>query len=191
VDTTTGTTNNLPHGLPTLIGTGTLHGVTTSAGNYPEFVSYLKDAGSADLTLNMIQEVIDNIELVSKGKVDMIIMSDTLYRLVQFDIVDPQTYRSPGEGMAGTGPISYRGRSKGQIPIYIAAYCNPTDDVYILDSSAIVPYASCFAEWMDDDGRYLSKVSGSRKYEASLGTEVQYLAQFRSRAGKIYDCALS
>lgn len=185
------TTNMLPHGLPDLIGTGTLHGVTTTTGNYPEFKAFVLDKAGADFALIDLQEGIDNIELVTHGTVDFIELSDKLYRLIQFDIADPQIQRAPGQGDVGTGPIRYRGRSNKPLPIYICAYSNPEDDIYLGDSSAIHPYSSCFAEWMEDDGKYLTKVSGSRHYETSLGTEIQNLAHFRSRLGKITNCALS
>ena len=118
-------------------------------------------------------------------------LSDTLYRRIQFDIVEPQTYRAPGDGVAGTGPIHYRGISKGRIPIYRAAYCNPTDRIYILDSRSIVPYHGAWMEWMDDDGKFISKVTGYRKYEAALGTECQNLVQYRSRTGYVDNCNIS
>jgi len=189
-----GANTSLPHGLPDLIGdvvTGpaTLHGVTIAT--YPEFASYCMDKSGGDVGLVDIQEGIDNVELVSKGTVDMLILSDTLYRIIQFDIADPQIQRTPGQGLLGTGPIRYKGRSNKPIPIYIAAYCNPTDYIYGLDSSAITPYSSCFAEWMDDDGKYITKYSGYRKYECSLGTEIENLAHFRSRMFKIDNCNLS
>lgn len=187
------TTNMQPHGIPDLIGTGTLHGVTTTAGNYPEFKAVVEDKAGADFELIDLQKVIDNIELVSKGTCDFIELSDDLYRLIQFDIADPQIQREgSAKGHAvGTGPIRYRGRSNEPLPIYICAYSNPTDDIYVGDSGGIQPYCSCFAEWMEDDGKYLTKVSGSRHYETSLGTEIQNLAHFRTRLGKITNCALS
>jgi hypothetical protein len=180
---TSGTTVYLPHGLPTLIGTGTLHGVNTST--YPEFKSVVHDISSAEVELDDIQYVIDEIELHSHGKLGAIWMSDDLYRRIQFKIIEPQTYRTPGEGLAGTGPIAYRGRSKQTLPIYVLSYCHPANAMYFLDYSAIDIYHAAWMEWANEDGSYLHKVSGYRIYECSLGTELQTMVRYRMRLGKI------
>jgi hypothetical protein len=185
---TSATTNLMPHGLPTLIGTATLHGVSVT--DYAEFKSKTLDLSGADVELTHIQEIIDEIELHSQGTVDSIMLGDALYRNIQFEIAEAQVQRGPGDGSLGTGPIVYRGRSNVQIPIDICAYANPTDRIYIFDSTAIVPYHGAWAEWMDDDGKYLTKVSGYSKYEAALLTECQLLNQFRTRTGYVDNCGL-
>lgn len=191
-----GTTNLLFHGLPTLIndsnGVSSLHGVTISS--YPEFISYMKDGASGDLDLEDMQEVIDEIELRSKGKIDLILCHDKLLRKYQYTIIEPQTIRMPGDasyGTAGTGEVYFRGRSKVKIPIMCAAYCNPTDDMYFIDTSALKVYHGAFMEWLDDDGKYIRKVSGYYSYEASMSSEVQIIAAARKRLGRIYDIDIS
>lgn len=194
VDTTT---KYIPTGLPDLIGnttTGpaTLHGVTVAS--HPKWVSYCEDLAGADCTAEDLQRVVDEIELHSPGSIKFLLCSDKFRRRAQFDICEPQQWRPSDEEATyfGVGDPILRVASKNRIPLKVAAYCQPEDDVYFIDNSpdALPVFHAAWTEWMNADGHYLDRVAGYYKYAATMSSEYEFLAVGRSRLGKLYNVAI-
>ena len=182
-NTRNGTTNYAPNSLNEICGTGNLHNVDVST--YTEYIGNVIDL-SAALDLKTCQRMIDEIEKKCKGKIGMIIGHDSILRDYQFDIIDPRTIQSPGDGTAGTGAIYFKGRSKKKIELVSSCYANPNDRLWFLDEDSTKTYYTAFTDWCEDDtGELLHKKSGYPVYEALLGSEYQLIAWARYRNGYI------
>ena len=179
------TANYAPNSINDICGTGTLHNITTTAGNYPEYVGNVIDL-SAALDLKNCQKMVDDIEKKCNGKIGMILGHDSILRDYQFDLIDPRTIQGPGDGLAGTGAIYFKGRSKARIELVGSCYANPNDRLWFLDRDSIKTYYTAFSDWCEDDNGYmLHKKSGSPVYEALLGSEYNLIAWARYRNGYI------
>lgn len=189
--TRSSTTQTIPLGLPDLIEDLTtldVNGVDT--GNHPSWVSYLNDLSGADVTVEDFQEVVDELELHSGAVIEYILCSAKFRRRYQFDLCEPQQYRKPGEGTMGTGEVFFRGASKVRIPLLVASYCNPLDDVYFMDGSGITVYHGAWMDFMDDDGKYLTKTANYYLYEATMSSEYELIAKGRPRFGRIENASI-
>ena len=177
------TTNYAPNSLNDICGTGNLHNVLVAS--YPEYVGNVITA-SAALDLKTCQRMVDEIERKCKGKIGMILGHDNILRDYQFDIIDARTIQEPGNGLAGTGAIYFKGRSKKRIELVGSFYANPNDRLWFLDQDSIKTYYTAFSDWCEDDnGELLHKKSGYPLYEALLGSEYNLIAFARYRNGYI------
>lgn len=185
------TTQTIPLGLPDLIEDLTtldVNGVDT--GNHPAWISYLKDLSGADVQVEDFQEVIDELELHSGATIEYILCAAKFRRRYQFDLCEPQQYRRPGDGTMGTGEVFFRGASKKKIPLLVASYCNPLDDVYFMDSTGITVFHGAWMDFMNDDGKYLTKDPDTYMYEATMSSEYELIARGRPRFGRIENASI-
>jgi hypothetical protein len=185
-NTRSGTTNYSFNSLNDLCGTGSIHGITTTAGNYVEYVGYVQDLAGAALELKHVQKQIDETEKKNKGKIGMILSHDTILRNYQFDLIDPRVVQDPGDGLGGTGKIYFKGRSKERIELVSACYANPINRMWFIDKNAIQMHYTSYVDWCQDDhGHILHKKSAYPLYEALLGSEFNLIAFARYRLGYI------
>ena len=182
-NTRSGTTNYAPNSLNDICGTGNLHNVDVSSST--EYVGNVDTLGAA-LTLKACQQQIDDTEKHNGGEIGLILGHDSILRDYQFDIIDPRVIQAAGEGLAGTGAIYFKGRSKKRIQLVGSCYANPNDRLWFLDKNSIKTYYTAFSDWcVDDHGELLHKKSGSPVYEALLGSEYNLIAWARYRNGYI------
>jgi hypothetical protein len=191
--TRSSTTQTIPLGLPDLIqdaaAVTVINGVTISS--HPDWIPYMKDLSGADVSVEDFQEIIDELELHTGSVIEFILCSAKFRRRYQFDLCEPQQMRSPGEGTMGTGEVFFRGASKKKIPLLVASYCNPLDDVYFIDPSALTVYHGAWMEFMDDDGKYLTKTANKYLYEATMSSEFEIIANGRPRLGRLENASIS
>lgn len=190
--TRSSTTQTIPLGLPDLIedsgGPATINGVTLAS--HPDWGAELKDLSGADVSVEDFQEVVDELELHSGSVLEFILCSAKFRRRYQFDLCEPQQTRDPGDGTMGTGEVFFRGASKKRIPLLVASYCNPLDDAYFIDPSSLTVYHGAWMEFMDDDGKYLTKTANKYLYEATMSSEYEIIANGRPRNGRIENAAI-
>uniref|UniRef100_A0A6M3XKR2 Putative capsid protein n=1 Tax=viral metagenome TaxID=1070528 RepID=A0A6M3XKR2_9ZZZZ len=169
LDTTTGTTTS-SHGvymqdcassltpyswnsIPTLVGTGTVHSISTST--YPEFKSYT-NADTGTLTLAKIQQMVDWVEAFHEKTGESLVMYVPPEVLIKFGdllIADVRYTQENLKRIEGGYPtdIYYRGGSMGLIPI-MKDNLMPIDEIFLLAPSAFRFYATAWWEWFDKGG---------------------------------------
>lgn len=190
--TRSSTTQLIPLGLPDLIqdssGPAIVNGVTIASN--PGWISEMLDLSGADVTVEDFQEIVDELELHSGANLKYILCSAKFRRRYQFDLCEPQQVRKPGDGTMGTGEVFFRGASKSKLPLVVASYCNPLDDVYFMDGTGITIYHGAWMDFMDDDGKYLTKTSNYYLYEATMSSEYELIATGRPRFGRIENASI-
>ena len=123
---------------------------------------YVKNS-VGEISENIIQEAIDNIEATSGGKVNFIICSWGVRRALleyykEFKVIPPSVTL---EG--GTQAISFNG-----IPVVVDRFC-PDGTMYLLNTEDFKLHQLCDWQWIEaEDGKILKQVPGKPVYTATL-----------------------
>ena len=116
-----------------------------------------------EITEDKIQLMIDDIELKSGTKPNMIICSYGVRRVLQKIFSENKTLVGTMELAGGFTAMSYNG-----IPIVADRFC-PKGNMYFLNTDDFTLCQLCDWQWLtDDDGKVLKQVPGKPVYTATL-----------------------
>lgn len=145
----------------------TLYGVTVG----PKWQAYQRDAASAALSTDLMNEVVSQIEFQSGESPDLIITSYKQLRKLQNLLGDKvrfmvQEPRSPlfRKAQFNFSALEFSTAS-GPIPVVADRMC-PDDHMLFLNTDQITLYSAGPAQWADDDGTVFLRLAGSDAYEA-------------------------
>ncbi len=163
-------------GLATLFDSSMVYGLARST--YPTLVPY--SIRSETLTENTIQSVMDKIEARSGSKVNFIVCSWGVRRVL-IDLLSKSRQIQPLELEGGFKAISYNG-----IPIVADRFC-PSGTMYLLNTDDFAIHQLCDWQWLEDeDGSILKQIPGKPVYQATLVKYAELMCYRPAGQGRIY-----
>jgi hypothetical protein len=147
--------------------------------------SYQKDASSAGLTTDMMNEVMLGIEKQCGKTPKMIVTSYTQYRKLLNLLEDQKQYVIEPRSSDLKGKVSFKGvefmSSQGAIGVFPDRFVD-ADRMYFLNDDYIEIYHRPDFGWFDDDGTVFLRTSGDA-YEARYGgyLETYIVPSFQGR----------
>ena len=148
-------------GLASIFDNSTVYGYSKDDDDFfnPTVVYCTK----SDLTESTLVDVIDRIEEESGGKVNMILCSHKVRKLIAGLMSDSRRIVNTSEIAAGFSSIVIN-----DVPVYADKFC-PEDRIYFINTNDFVLNQLCDWSWLEGDGgRILRQVSGKPAYSATL-----------------------
>lgn len=139
------------------------------------------------LTLELLQQLLDNREVNSNGNDALCIFTTYAIRRKYAALVTPdRRYNINNEGKnrgydGGWGELFY-----DDIPFMVDKFATP-NNLYLIGEGGLVIFKMVDWEWMDKDGAILSRVSNTDAYEATLLTYRQLGSRAPNANGRIKD----
>lgn len=161
-----GSHNNELTGLGAIFkDTGTLYGLDREKYNW--LIPYMKDISSSgemtDISDNIIQNAIDDLEEKSDSKIDFIVCSSGVKRNYQDYLCSFRTNINVLELEGGFKAISYNG-----IPLVSDRFA-PNNTMYLLNTSEFNLHQLCDWNWLEnEDGRVIRQTPNKPTYQATL-----------------------
>lgn len=146
--------------------TGSLYGLERS--NYNWLIPYMSDITTGEdkkqnISDNIIQKAIDDIEEHADSKVDFIVCSSGVKRNYQSYLATYRSYINVLELEGGFKAISYNG-----IPLVSDRFA-PENTMYLLNTSEFNLHQLCDWKWLEsEDGRVIRQTPGKATYQATL-----------------------
>lgn len=146
--------------------TGNLYGLNRA--NYNWLIPYMKDITSTEgkkqnITDNIIQRAIDDIEEQADSKVDFIVCSSGVKRNYQSYLATYRSYINVLELEGGFKAISYNG-----IPLVSDRFA-PDNTMYLLNTNEFNLHQLCDWKWLEsEDGRVIRQTPGRATFQATL-----------------------
>lgn len=145
--------------------TDSLYGLERS--NYNWLIPYMTDLSSdsttKNITDNIIQKAIDDIEEHADSKVDFIVCSSGVKRNYQSYLAAYRSYINVLELEGGFKALSYNG-----IPLVSDRFA-PENTMYLLNTNEFNLHQLCDWKWLEsEDGRVIRQTPGKATYQATL-----------------------
>jgi hypothetical protein len=177
-------------GLQTIVdSTGSLFGVDPAT--YPEWVSYEKDASSAAISDALIEELIDEVDIVSPlGVPDWAITDHRQARVYAATLADQRRFTSDGELFGGFKGLEV-GTASGTLVLSTLRDA-PVQTLFAVNRSALTEYKASDWEFMEEDGNVLQRIvtgNGKDGYGATLFKYSEQATSYRNAHGKIVNLA--
>ncbi|MDE7075707.1 MAG: phage major capsid protein, partial [Clostridia bacterium] len=138
-----------------------LYGYNKSEETY--FKPFIKHVAAASLTESDIIDVIDGLEEISDGKVNMILCSHKVRKQIAKLMSSSRRIVNTAEIAAGYSSIVIN-----DVPVYADKFC-PDDRIYFVNTYDFVLNQLCDWAWLEDEGgRILKQVAGKAAYSATL-----------------------
>jgi hypothetical protein len=166
-----GSKNNDPIGLKkikdfTIAATGTLYNVPFGR----RWSMTVKDAQSAGISTDLMNEIMLSVEKKSGKSPDLIMSSYEQFRKMLALMEDHKRYAAPARYMKGQ--LSFEGVEfmsvNGPVGIFCDRFC-AKDEVWFLNSEYIEVHHRPGFGWFDDDGTVFLRSATSDEYEARYG----------------------
>lgn len=156
-----GATGNELLGLSAIFDGTTLYGYTKSGEDY--FNPLVKKVTAASLAESDIIDVIDSLEEISDGKVNMILCSHGVRKKIAALMSSSRRIVNTTEIAAGYSSIIVN-----DVPVYADKFC-PDDRIYFVNTEDFSLNQLCDWAWIEDEGgKILKQVSGKAAYSATL-----------------------
>lgn len=144
---------------------GTLYGLDRA--NYNWLIPYMKDISNSstpqEITDNIIQNAIDDLEEKSDSKVDFIVCSSGVKRTYQEYLTSFRSNINVLELEGGFKAISYSG-----IPLVSDRFA-PNNTMYLLNTSDFNLHQLCDWNWLEsEDGKVIRQTPNKPTYQATL-----------------------
>lgn len=131
-----------------------------------------KDASSAGLTPDLMNEVMLEIQRKSGKVPNLIVTSFTQYRKLLNSLEDQKRYALDPRSSELKGKISFAGvefmSSAGPVGVFAERFM-PDDEMWFLNDNFITAYHRPGFGWFDDDGTVFLRSASSDAYEARFG----------------------
>lgn len=165
-----GSKDNDPEGLKGVLAatSGTKYNITVQR----RWQAFQKDASSAGITPDLMNEVMLGVEQKFGKAPNMIVTSYKQYRKLLNQIEDHKRYQLPPRAKDLKGFISFEGlefmSTRGPVGIFPERFC---DDnlMYFLNDNFIECHHRPGFGWFDDDGTVFLRKASSDAYEARYG----------------------
>lgn len=172
------------NGIPYIFGsTSSYYGISKTL--HPWLGGTSKDL-SATLSTDVMQEFLDNLEIGSGHKVDMIVCGNDVRRQYLKYL---QTSRSNIDYMnvdGGFKTLSYNG-----IPLDGDRFC-PSGEMYFLDTDSLKMVQLCDWEWLEGtDKAILNKVPGKASYQAILVKYANFVSLMPRAVGRLHNITVA
>lgn len=156
-----GASGNEIIGLAGIFEGTTLYGHTKST--EPFFKPYTKNVTKASLKENDLVDVIDSLEENNDGKVNMILCSHKVRKLIAGLMSTSRRVVNTADIAAGYSSILI-----SDVPVYADKFC-PDNKIYFVNTNDFVLNQLCDWAWLEDEGgRILKQVSNKAAYSATL-----------------------
>lgn len=170
------------NGIPYIFGnTPSYYGISKTL--HPWLGGTSKDL-SQTLSTDVMQEFLDDLEIGSGHKVDMIVCGNDVRRQYLKYL---QASRSNVDYMnvdGGFKTLSYNG-----IPLDGDRFC-PSGEMYFLDTDSLKMVQLCDWEWLEGTDRtILNKVAGKASYQAILVKYANFVSLMPRAVGRLYGIA--
>lgn len=162
--------DNDPLGLRKVLyaTSSTLYGITVGR----RWQSFQKDASSAGLTTDLMNEVMLGVEKKCGKVPKMIVTSYTQLRKLLNILEDQKQYNLDPRSSDLKGKISFKGiefmSSMGPIPVFADRFCHDDEMAFINDDYITSHHRPGFG-WFDDDGTVFLRSSSEDAYGARYG----------------------
>ncbi|MDE6850813.1 MAG: phage major capsid protein, partial [Clostridia bacterium] len=157
----TGANGNELIGLSGIFDGSELYGYTKSSESY--FQPYIKRCGVSALKEGDIVDVIDAIEEIADGKVNMILCSHKVRKQIAALMSASRRIVNSADIAAGYSSIVIN-----DVPVYADKFC-PDDRIYFVNTDDFVLNQLCDWAWLEDEGgKILKQVAGKAAYSATL-----------------------
>jgi hypothetical protein len=174
-------------GLATpMITTGTYQNV--NVGNYATFAAQVRTNSGTNRTLNgtLMQQVIDDIDDESDGRVDLIVAATSM-RQPYLDLVLSDKRYASGKNL----DAGYEGELYfNKIPIMFTKRCQ-YNWIYFLDTSTWLVCEQGNVHWFEDDGSILSRVGDSDAVEGLLRYYMNLRCELPAANGVLKDITVT
>ncbi|MDE6074869.1 MAG: phage major capsid protein [Clostridia bacterium] len=148
-------------GLSGIFDGETLYGYDKGEEVY--FKPFVKHCAAASLAEGDIIDVIDGLEEVSDGKVNMILCSHKVRKQIAKLMTSSRRIVNTAEIAAGYSSIVIN-----DVPVYADKFC-PDDRIYFVNTDDFILNQLCDWAWLEDEGgRILKQVAGKAAYSATL-----------------------
>ncbi len=148
-------------GLSGIFDGETLYGYDKGEETY--FKPFVKHCAAASLTEGDIIDVIDGLEEVSDGKVNMILCSHKVRKQIAKLMTSSRRIVNTAEIAAGYSSIVIN-----DVPVYADKFC-PDNRIYFVNTDDFILNQLCDWAWLEDEGgRILKQVAGKAAYSATL-----------------------
>lgn len=173
-------------GIQTIVSaTGVLHGVNPA--EEEEWVSYVKDAASANLSDALIGEVIDEVSITSAtGQLDWAIAPHSLVRTYAATLESQKRTVNSLDLKGGFKGIEV-GTATGRLALQSVKDA-PARNVFFLSTSNLTLQEASDWEFMEEDGNVLQRITtgnGKDGYEATLFKYAELTTDERGAHGRI------
>lgn len=148
---------------------GTLYNITIGR----RWKAYLKDASSAALSTDLMNDVVLNVKKQSGESPKMIVTSYKQYIALLNLLEDQKRYDLPARDKRFKASVSFSGiefmSADGAIPVFPDRFC-PDEKMYFLNDDKIeYRLRPGGFEWFDEDGTVFLRQAASDSYEARYG----------------------
>ena len=176
-------------GLQTIVdSTGSLFGVDPAT--YPEWASYEKDASAAALSDSLIEELIDEVSIVSPAGVpNWGITSHNQARAYGNVLKTHRRFVNTGELKGGFTGIEVATAS-GSLVVSTLRDC-PEAQFFALNTEHLGLHEASEWEFMEEDGNVLNRIPNKDGYEATLFHYSEQVTDARNAHGKIVNLDLT
>lgn len=165
---------------------GTLGGINrATAANAFWRNQYMGNSGTnREVTLTLIQEMVDRIETNSPGTAKLIVCSHALWRKVARILVPDKRYGGDVQTLKGW----CKAVMFNDTPIVRDKYC-PANHMYFFDTDTWTIYHNSEGGFIDTDGQVLHWKVGFDKYEAAWKRYIELACHDPASNGVIFDLA--
>lgn len=148
-------------GLAGIFDGTSLYGFTKA--DEPYFSPLKKSVQLSSLAESDIVDVIDSLEEISDGKVDMILCSYKVRKKIAGLMTASRRIVNTSEIAAGYSSIVIN-----DVPVYADKFC-PDDRIYFINTQDFALNQLCDWAWLEDEGgKILKQVAGKAAYSATL-----------------------
>jgi hypothetical protein len=177
-------------GLQNIVdSTGSLFGVDPAT--YPEWSSYEKDAAGAALSDALVEELIDEVSIVSPlGVPDWAITDHRQARAYSATLTGQRRFTNDGKLRGGFTGIEI-GTASGSLVLSTLRDA-PVQTLFAVNRSDLTEYRASDWEFMDEDGSVLQRIvtgNGKDGYGATLFKYAEQAVSYRNAHGKITNLA--
>lgn len=173
-------------GLQNIVdSTDVLHGVDPA--EYPEWASYEKDAAGAALSDALVEELIDEVSIVSPlGVPDWAITDHRQARAYSATLTGQRRFTNDGKLRGGFSGIEI-GTASGSLVLSTLRDA-PVQTLFAVNRDDLTEYRASDWEFMDEDGSVLQRIvtgNGKDGYGATLFKYAEQGVSYRNAHGKI------
>lgn len=173
-------------GISTIVNdTGTYLGINRgTSGNEFWKAQVLDNSGTnRAVTLDLIQEMADKIEVNSPGRPTLIVTTHAIWRKIANQLVSDKRYGGDKMKLKGwCAALMFR----DDIPIVRDKYC-PANKIYMFDMDTWKIYQDSEGGFIDEDGQILRLVAGQDRFEAAWRRFLQLVCTDPAANGVIED----
>lgn len=174
-------------GLQTIVdSTGSLFGIDPAT--YPEWASYEKDAGDAALSDALIEELIDEVDIISPSGVPNWGITDHAQARKYASTLKSQKRFVNTVALKGGFSGIEAGTASGTIAVSTLRDC-PVETFFAVNTEHLGLHEASEWEFMEEDGNVLNRIPNKDGYEATLFHYSEHVTDARNAHGKLVNLA--